>query len=71
MKVLLDTHIFLWFVSDNPKLSNSLKETIEDGQNTIYLSIASLWEMSIKYSLGKLKLNTDYEKFIEEEVRQT
>ena len=43
MKVLLDTHIFLWFVSDNPKLSNSLKEIIEDGQNTIYLSIASLW----------------------------
>ncbi len=68
MKFLLDTHTFLWFVNDNPKLSVRLKDLIEDENNVSYLSIASLWEMSIKYNLGKLTLAPDYEEFIEEEV---
>ena len=68
MKFLLDTHTFLWFVNDNPKLSARLKDLIEDENNVSYLSIASLWEMSIKYNLGKLTLAPDYEEFIEEEV---
>ena len=42
MKLLLDTHTFLWFVNDNPKLSNHLKYLIEDTNNVSYLSIASL-----------------------------
>lgn len=68
MKFLLDTHIFLWFVNDNPRLSDHLKDLIEDRNNVSCLSIASLWEMSIKYNLGKLTLAPDYEEFIEEEV---
>jgi PIN domain nuclease of toxin-antitoxin system len=68
MNFLLDTHAFLWFVNDNPKLSNHLKDLIEDENNISYLSTASLWEMSIKYNLGKLTLNTSYEAFIEEEI---
>ncbi|MBW4586913.1 type II toxin-antitoxin system VapC family toxin [Aetokthonos hydrillicola Thurmond2011] len=68
MNLLLDTHIFLWFISDNIKLSDPLKDLIENENNISYLSIASLWEMSIKYNLGKLKLNTSYEAFIEEEI---
>jgi PIN domain nuclease of toxin-antitoxin system len=68
MKFLLDTHTFLWFVNDNPRLSDQLKDLIEDENNASYLSLASLWEMSIKYSLGKLKFDTSYEEFIEEEV---
>jgi PIN domain nuclease of toxin-antitoxin system len=71
MKFLLDTHTFLWFVNDNPRLSDQLKDLIEDENNASYLSLASLWEMSIKYSLGKLKFDTSYEEFIEEEVVQT
>ncbi|HAC64764.1 MAG TPA: PIN domain nuclease [Cyanothece sp. UBA12306] len=71
MELLLDTHIFLWFVDDNLKLSNHLKDLIEDRNNSKYLSVASLWEMSIKYSSGKLKLETSYEQFIEEEITQT
>ena len=66
MKLLLDTHTFLWFVNDNPRLSAYLKDLIEDEDNSIYLSFASLWEMSIKYNLGKLKFDTSYEKFVEE-----
>ncbi len=68
MRLLLDTHTFLWFVNDNPKLSDHLKDLIEDTNNIIYLSVASLWEMSIKFNLGKLTLDPNYEEFIEREV---
>ena len=68
MKLLLDTHTFLWFVDDNPQLSDRIKDLIEDENNVSYFSIASLWEMSIKYNLGKLKLDPDYETFVQREV---
>ena len=68
MKLLLDTHTFLWFVNDNPKLSDHLKDLIEDINNVSYLSMASLWEMSIKFNLGKLTLDPNYEEFVEREV---
>ncbi|WP_017294558.1 type II toxin-antitoxin system VapC family toxin [Geminocystis herdmanii] len=71
MNLLIDTHIFIWFINDNPLLSNDLKDVIEDSNNQIYLSLASLWEMSIKYNLKKLKLSTSYEEFIETEVNQS
>jgi PIN domain nuclease of toxin-antitoxin system len=68
MNLLLDTHTFLWFVNDDPRLSNHLKDLIENENNIRYLSIASLWEMSIKYNLGKLTLAPSYEEFIEQEI---
>lgn len=68
MKLLLDTHTFLWFVNDNPKLSNHFKDLIEDTNNVSYLSVASLWEMSIKFNLGKLTLDPNYEEFVDREV---
>ena len=68
MKLLLDTHTFLWFVNDYPKLSNHLKDLIEDTSNVSYLSVASLWEMSIKFNLGKLTLDPNYEEFVDREV---
>jgi PIN domain nuclease of toxin-antitoxin system len=68
MNLLLDTHVFLWFVNDHPKLSNHFKDLIEDDDNVSYLSMASLWEMSIKFNLGKLTLEPDYEEFVEREV---
>lgn len=68
MRLLLDTHTFLWFVNDNPKLSDRLKNLIEDTSNVNYLSLVSLWEMSIKFNLGKLTLDPNFEEFIEREV---
>jgi PIN domain nuclease of toxin-antitoxin system len=56
MKVLLDTHAFLWFIQNDPQLSDLARDTIENGTNDIYLSTASLWEMAIKHSIGKLNL---------------
>jgi PIN domain nuclease of toxin-antitoxin system len=51
MQYLVDTHVFLWFISDSKELSQTAKTLIEDGRNEIYLSIASLWEISIKTAL--------------------
>ena len=49
MKLLLDTHIILWTLNDNPKLPKRAKEMILDGQNEIFYSTASVWEVTIKH----------------------
>jgi PIN domain nuclease of toxin-antitoxin system len=63
MRVLLDTHTFLWFINDNPALSNRAAELLES-EIDLLLSIASLWEIAIKVNLSKLTLPEDYETFI-------
>ena len=64
MKLLLDTHTFIWSIEDDKRLSQKAKKVIEDPDNEIFLSIASLWEMSIKISIGKLELKKPYEEVI-------
>lgn len=59
MKLILDTHIAIWFITDDEKLGPETKALIEDADNVIFLSLVSLWEIGIKYSLGKLELKTD------------
>ncbi|EIC29737.1 MULTISPECIES: type II toxin-antitoxin system VapC family toxin [Methylomicrobium] len=59
MKLLLDTHILLWYLENDPKLPDTWKRYIEDRHNSIAVSIASLWEIAIKISLGKLELLDD------------
>ncbi len=56
MKLLLDTHIFLWFISGSNQLSTNFRYSIQDPDNTVYLSVVCLWECIIKYQLGKLPL---------------
>ncbi len=68
MNYLLDTHVFLWFATDDMKLSPAAKKIIENGKNNIYLSSASVWELSIKIIIGKLKLKKDLNKFIAENI---
>ena len=57
MMYLLDTHAFLWFVFDDPRLSDRAADLIEDAGHELWLSYASIWEISIKHSLGKLKFD--------------
>jgi PIN domain nuclease of toxin-antitoxin system len=64
MNLLLDTHTYIWFAGNKPELSPVVKQLIENPNNTSYLSIASLWEMSIKISLGKLTINTDFKSLL-------
>ncbi|MCK6604213.1 MAG: type II toxin-antitoxin system VapC family toxin [Ignavibacteriaceae bacterium] len=65
MKILLDTHIFLWW-ADNPRnLSSGIINLIKNPKNEIYLSMVSLWEIQIKVSLGKLKLSMNIKDLVE------
>ena len=57
MKLLLDTHVFLWLASEPDKLSSKAKEAVLSQSNQLYVSLASLWEMQIKSQLGKLALD--------------
>ena len=56
MKLLLDTHIFLWYISADPQLPTTFRDAIRDPANEVYLSAASVWEAVIKNALGKLPL---------------
>lgn len=63
MKLLIDTHTFLWFIQDNPNLSDYAASLLESDADLL-LSIASLWEIAIKFNLQKLTLPDAYETFI-------
>ena len=65
MNLLLDTHTAIWFVTDSNQLLKSTKQLIENPENHCFISIATLWEMGIKYSLGKLKLKAELNKIFE------
>jgi PIN domain nuclease of toxin-antitoxin system len=66
MKYLLDSHTYLWFSLNSPKLSQTALEIIENPENEILFSMASLWEISIKNTLGKLSLSTTYQSLFQE-----
>ncbi|HEX8012420.1 MAG TPA: type II toxin-antitoxin system VapC family toxin [Casimicrobiaceae bacterium] len=68
MRVLLDTHAFLWWVEDAPALSKRARAAIANPTNECLLSLASCWEMAIKLSLGKLRLRGTIERFIPEQL---
>lgn len=68
MKLLFDTHIFLWWITDAPELSDTAREVIGNGNNMLYWSAASSWELSIKYALGRLPLPEPPDKFIPPEL---
>lgn len=68
MQLLLDTHAFLWWVEDAPRLSPKARSAIADPSNECLLSLASCWEMAIKVSLDKLKLRTPLVRFVPEQL---
>lgn len=70
MRLLLDTHTFIWYLTDNSRLSNQVLELINDENNQILLSMASIWEIAIKQSIGKLTFNQPqpFEIFITQQL---
>jgi PIN domain nuclease of toxin-antitoxin system len=68
MRALLDTHTFLWWTTDDPRLSKKAREIISEGNNELYLSAASGWEMAIKARLGRLRLPDGLERFVPEQL---
>ena len=65
MRLLLDTHAFLWSVENSPRLSASARAAIADAGNEKLLSIASLWEIAIKVSIGKLALAKPFDEMVD------
>jgi PIN domain nuclease of toxin-antitoxin system len=64
MRILLDTHIFLWFISGDVQLSTNVRDAIRDPDNEVYLSAVSVWEAIVKYQLGKLPLPEHPETYL-------
>lgn len=69
MKLLLDTHAFIWWDNEPAKLSPRVLALCQDRANTVLLSVASVWEMQIKFQLGKLKLSLPLAEMIASQKR--
>ena len=69
MRMLIDTHTFLWFVTNDSKLSDYALNLIENDTNEVLLSTLNLWEIAIKFSIGKLILHQPFQEFIDEELQ--
>lgn len=70
MKLLLDTHIFLWYISGDSRLPTVMKDSIRDPDNEAYLSVVSVWEAIIKHQLGKLLLPQPPEVYLPEQRKR-
>ncbi|PKA23064.1 type II toxin-antitoxin system VapC family toxin [Leptospira levettii] len=68
MKFLLDTHTYLWILFEPENLSKKVLKLVENPENALYLSVASIWEMIIKFKIGKLNLQNSPEKIISESL---
>lgn len=64
MRLLLDTHVFLWAIADPSRLSNRVRRWLEDADNEAWVSIATVWEIAIKTGLGRLRLPSDLGGFL-------
>ncbi len=70
MKLLLDTHVFLWWATEPEKLSPLTAALCADERNSLHISVASIWEMQIKADLGKLSLSCPLDQLIKEQQLQ-
>ena len=68
MRLLLDTHALLWWVADAPRLSRRARAAIAAPGNECLVSAATAWELAIKVSLGKLKVDGDLARFLGEQL---
>ncbi len=67
MNLLLDTHALLWWLDDNPILSERARSAITDGQNLVFVSAVVVWEIRIKEALGKLKIPDNFQEILREQ----
>ena len=68
MRLLLDTHAFLWWVNNSPEPSRKARRAIAQSENECLLSLVSCWEMAIKIGLGKLRIPSVIERFVPEQL---
>jgi len=70
VKLLLDTHVYLWFLADDSRLPKTIKSAIEDPFNDLFLSIISAFEISIKHGLGKLPLDVSLKELLGRQLQE-
>lgn len=70
MRVLLDTHAFLWWITEDERLSARAREVMTDGGNDLLLSAATGWEIAIKASLGRISLPVPIDRFLSEQLHK-
>ncbi|MCA6501237.1 MAG: type II toxin-antitoxin system VapC family toxin [Pseudanabaena sp. M135S2SP2A07QC] len=70
MRVLIDTHVFIWWTSDVKKLSSRVHDLLLDPSTEAILSMVSIWEMQIKLSLGKLQFRTALSELVDNEINR-
>jgi PIN domain nuclease of toxin-antitoxin system len=70
MRVLIDTHVFIWWTSDVKKLSSRVHDLLIDPRTEAILSMVSIWEMQIKLSLGKLQFRTALAELVDDEINR-
>jgi len=68
VKILLDTHAFLWWIRDDPRLSQRARELVTSGRNELFLSVACVWEILTKTQTGKLHFSESPRKFVTEQM---
>lgn len=71
MNLLLDTHVLLWWMDDNPALSKHARDLISEGENFVYISAVVVWEIRIKQALGKLKIPGNFRRVLDEQPFET
>ncbi|MDA0337590.1 MAG: type II toxin-antitoxin system VapC family toxin [bacterium] len=67
MRLLLDTHALLWWLDDAPELSATARAAIAGGDNVVFVSAATIWEIRIKQAIGKLQISADFEQVLDDQ----
>jgi PIN domain nuclease of toxin-antitoxin system len=70
VRVIVDTHAFVWMSNDAPSLSARARSVVTDASNELVFGIGSAWEMAIKHALGKLELRHSYREFIDRAIHR-
>ena len=70
MRLLLDTHAFLWWIADDERLSSRAAALISDGKNEVFFSAASAWELVVKAGLGRVELPDPIERFVPDQLER-
>ena len=71
MRLLLDTHVILWWLADDPTLSQQARAALTDGTNPAFISVAAIWEISIKRAIGKLKVPRNFRSVLDDQPFET
>jgi PIN domain nuclease of toxin-antitoxin system len=71
MRLLLDTHSFIWWIEDDKRLSTAARTLLRDRANEVFVSIATIWEIAIKVGVGRLRMPPELRAFLADQIART